>query len=52
MALKSYKPGDKNVMFDPLVDAKNVFLPPLHLSICAGRKRISRQQKKRLTTRH
>lgn len=30
---KSYTPGEKNVLNDPLVDPKNVLLPPLHIKL-------------------
>jgi hypothetical protein len=27
-------PGKRNVVYDPLVDAAKVFLPPLHIKLC------------------
>lgn len=29
----SFKPGDKNVLYSPLVDPKDVILPPLHIKL-------------------
>lgn len=30
---ESFTPGQKNVLYEPLVDSNNVFLPPLHIKL-------------------